>query len=130
MQKPLFIFTQHTNSFSIHIPNLEELSVQKIQEIESFVRQRHGVFDFESYTFSIQKRINFKEFCNIVTLTNLNAVMQEKSVTTNKAQRISFGKYKGLLYSELPDFYLIWLKRNYMGKERDAIAKEIQSRGF
>ncbi|WP_297441189.1 DUF3820 family protein [Sulfurimonas sp.] len=130
MPKPLFVFTQYKNSFSVHIPNLEELSVEQIKQSQDFVQQRHGYFDFSTYSFSIQKKINFEEFSKIVLLSELNAIMQENKTIVKSMQKISFGKYKGLLYSELPDSYLKWLKTNYMGREREEIALEIQSRGL
>ena len=46
----LFIFTKYSKSFSVHIKNLEQLTVEQIQEIESFVKVRNGIFDFNTYT--------------------------------------------------------------------------------
>ena len=69
MTKPYFIFTKYANSFSVHIQNLEQLSVEQIQNIQTFVEQRKGVFDFETYSFVIQKDwtiVSFYHYWNIV----------------------------------------------------------------
>ena len=48
MNKAHLIFTKYTNSFSVHIKNLEQLSVEQIQQIEHFVDARKGLFDFNT----------------------------------------------------------------------------------
>ena len=130
MTKPLFIFTQYKNYFSIFIANLEKLQVEQIKYIQHFVDERHGFFDFDTYSFTIQKKIDFNEFKKIINLTELNAVIQENKIVPKNIQKISFGKYKGLLYSELPDSYLVWLKTNYRGQERETIALELKRRSL
>ena len=51
MNKARFIFTKLSHSFTVKVLNLESLSVEQIQEIEQFVKQRNGLFDFNTYTF-------------------------------------------------------------------------------
>ncbi|MCW8894534.1 MAG: DUF3820 family protein [Sulfurimonas sp.] len=128
MKKAHFIFTKLANSFSVHVQNLEELSVEQIQEIQTFVSARKGVFDFETYTFAIQKKIEFRDFISLMKLTIANSTCEENILKTQQKEKVEFGKYKGMFYSELPDSYLLWLKSNYRGKNRDIIDAEISFR--
>lgn len=128
MNKAHFIFTRHPHSFNVHVQNLEELSVEQIQEIEAFVGERKGVFDFETYTFAIQKKIEFSEFLSLVKLTLPNSTCEEKKLKIQQKAKVEFGKYKGMFYSDLPDSYLLWLKGNYRGKDRDIVDAELNFR--
>jgi len=131
MVAPLFLFKQHSNSFSVKVSNLEELSVEQIQQIQNFVEQRKGIFDFSTYTFVIQKRLTFEMFCKLMKYTELKAISQELSLKQEPPQqRIGFGKYKGLYYSEVPSSYLEWLKCNYKGSEKSYIDAEIKKRSL
>ena len=115
----------------MHIPNLEELSVSDIQVIQAFVTNRKGVFDFNSYTFSIPKRIEFHEFISLLQHLGIEAECTQKEMPLESQLNIvSFGQYKGMAYSELPDAYLIWLKNNYRGKDLKYIQQELQSRAL
>ncbi|MDD5400113.1 MAG: DUF3820 family protein [Sulfurimonas sp.] len=128
MAVPYFIFTKFSNSFSVYVKNLEELSVEQIQNIEAFVRARKGIFDFSSYTFVIQKRLEFSEFISLIENSFIDSVCQEKSLNVQQRERVEFGKYRGMLYCDIPDSYLLWLKSNYMGKDRDTIEAELKFR--
>jgi uncharacterized protein (DUF3820 family) len=128
MQTAHFIFTQHHNSFTVFVSNLENLTVKEIKDIQIFVTNRQGYFNFDTYTFEIQKRIDFKEFTHIIKLSNLNATLEEKFLHFKSRSRISFGKYKGLFYADLPDSYILWLKGNYSGTDREIINLELKSR--
>lgn len=128
MAKAKFLFTKHFNSFSVFVVNLEKLTVQQIQEIESFVKIRKGVFDFTNYTFVIQKRIEYFEFVSLIENSSLEATVEENITIEEIQPRISFGQYKGMHYSELPDSYMLWLKNNYRGKDREFIDKELLKR--
>lgn len=130
MTKPYFIFTKYANSFSVHIQNLEQLSVEQIQNIQTFVEQRKGVFDFETYSFVIQKRLDYSEFLSLLEHSNLDAKCEEKLLAFKTNVRIGFGQYKGMLFNELPDSYLQWLKGNYRGKDREIIDLELKSRNL
>ncbi len=129
-QKAHFIFTQHANSFSVHIVNLEKLSVEDIQKIELFVSQRKGVFDFQTYTFVIQKKLNFEEFKTLVQHSAIESVSEEKIVINTTDEKIDFGKYKGMRISDLPKSYLVWMKANYRGPQRELIEQELQRRNI
>lgn len=128
MKKAHFIFTKLANSFSVHVKNLEELSVKQIQEIQTFVSARSGVFDFDTYTFVIQKKIEFSDFVSLMELTVTNSTCEEKILKIQQKEKVEFGKYKGMFYSELPDSYLLWLKSNYRGKDRDIVDAELSFR--
>ena len=130
MAKPLFIFTQLRNSFRVHVANLEALSVAQIQEIEHFVKERKGLFDFESYTFLIQKKITFNEFVFLLEHLEISASCKEFIIEKEESTRISFGQYKGMCYFELPDSYLLWLLNNYRGREKEALMQEIKRRNL
>lgn len=130
MNKAKLIFKQHKDSFSVDIENMEQLTVEDIQKIERFVYARKGVFDFETYSFSIQKRLNFEEFVSLLQHSDIDAVCSEKYTQTDLKAKVEFGKYKGMCYSELPESYLLWLRANYRGKDRDVIISELNQRGL
>ncbi|WP_294933207.1 DUF3820 family protein, partial [Sulfurimonas sp.] len=96
----------------------------------SFVKERKGIFDFSSYTFVIQKRLEFEEFVLLLKKSEIDAICEENFLKTQQTQKIEFGKYKGLAYSDLPDSYLLWLKSNYSGKNREIIDAELKFRGL
>jgi hypothetical protein len=128
MATPLFIFTALKNSFKVHVENLESLNVNQIKDIQMFVDKRKGVFDFNTYTFVIQKRLEYKEFVKLIALTGLNVRCQDNPIISQVKPRVSFGQYKGMQYSELPDSYLLWLKGNYSGYDRTIIEDELKAR--
>ncbi|MBA3027166.1 MAG: hypothetical protein FP820_12310 [Sulfurimonas sp.] len=130
MPKAIFEFTQHRNSYSVFVKNLESLTVTQIQEIELFVKQRKGIFNFQNYTFSIQKRVEFFEFYSLIQHLELDVVCIENIIEQVQSQRISFGQYKGMSYAELPDTYLIWLKNNYRGTDQENVLKEVEKRNL
>lgn len=130
MNKAHLIFTRLPNSFKVHIDNLELLSVQQIKEIQKFVSFRNGLFDFDTYSFVIQKKLEFNEFVTLIESIPISALCEEKTLKSKTKHRIEFGKYKGLFYSDVPDSYLQWLKSSYRGKDRDIIDEELKSRNL
>ena len=128
MIKANLVFTKYAKSFSVHITNLEQLTVEQIQEIENFVKLRNGIFDFNAYTFSIQKKIEFQEFVELIEQSNIQAKLSEHIIQAKFQSRVGFGQYKGMQYNELPDSYMLWLKSNYRGYDRDTIEKELKRR--
>ena len=114
----------------MHIKNLEQLYVEQIQEIQDFVKRRNGIFDFNTYSFSIQKKIEFKEFTELIKRSNIAANCRERLREREVQPRVGFGQYKGMQYSELPNSYMLWLKTNYRGRDRDIIDKELQRRNI
>jgi len=121
-------FTSYTNSFSVHVENLESLSIEQIQELQIFVSSRKGIFDFNNYTFVIQKRLEFHEFIKLISQSGLQATCIEKQMVVSRKSQIGFGQYKGVFYEDLPDSYMLWLKSNYRGYEREAVEKELLRR--
>ncbi|WP_457749524.1 putative quorum-sensing-regulated virulence factor [Sulfurimonas sp.] len=128
MPKPHFIFSKKKNAFSVHVKNLEQLDVKQIQQIEHFVEVRNGYFDFNTYVFTIRKNLDYEEFVKLLKTLHVNATTQEVVVSLQSSKRIGFGQYKGMLYSELPDSYLLWLKNTYIGQDREIICEEINKR--
>jgi len=121
---PAFIFTALENSFKVTITNLEALSVSQIQEIESFVSSRNGIFDFTTYSFVIQKRLSFDEFVILLKNSTLSGTIKNRPRIQKVIKRVSFGQYKGMPYTELDDSYLLWLHSNYSGKDSKIIKEE------
>ncbi len=128
MAKALFVFSSKRDSFEVHVPNLESLSVKEIQVIEDFVQNRKGVFDFSTYSFSIPKRMEYSEFLKLVDALSLDVCCSNKHLLKEVHPRIGFGHYKGMHYSELPDSYLLWLQKNYSGEDKEIILEEIKDR--
>jgi hypothetical protein len=128
MPNPQFLFTSYKNSYKVVVKNLESLSVEQIQQIEHFVKERKGIFDFETYSFVIQRRIDFEEFYKLMRELGMIVDIEEVLPQQKYEPRVGFGQYKGLLYSELPDSYLLWLKNNYHGYDRNYIESELKSR--
>jgi len=130
MVKAQLYFIKHRHSFTVFIKNMEDLSVAQIQELEIFSKFRHGYFDFETYSFTIQKKLDFREFVQVVHSLEIFSDVYETVSSSKQNQKISFGKYKGMFYSELPDSYLLWLKNNYNGEARELIMQELKSRNL
>ncbi len=126
--KPKFYFTAYKNSFKVLVQNLESLSVEQIQSIERFVNARKGIFDFTTYTFIIQKKLEFEEFVNLIKNSSLSPILINNPLKQLDINRVSFGQYKGMSYSEIPNSYLEWLKGNYHGKDRNFIDLELKKR--
>lgn len=130
MNKPYLIFTQKKNSFSVYIKNLVKLDVEQIKELQNFVTLRNGIFDFETYTFNIQKKLKFDNFILLLEHLNIDAKCEENIIISQDQPRIGFGQYKGMQYNELTDSYLLWLKVNYKGSDREIIDKELKKRNL
>lgn len=124
----ILAFTKKHNSFSVKVTNLEQLEVSQIQELEKFVINRKGIFDFSTYTFVIQKKIEFEEFVSLIKYSGIKATCHEMLIVQKEKDRIGFGQYKGTLYEELPNSYLLWLKSNYRGYERELLDSELKRR--
>lgn len=77
MPKPRFIFIKQSNSFSVYVKNLEELSINQVHNIETFVKIRQGYFNFETYTFAIYKKLEYYEFVKLLDLLHVEVFLQE-----------------------------------------------------
>jgi hypothetical protein len=130
MTKPKLIFTKYQNLFNVKVENMEQLEVFQIKQLQDFVEIRKGIFDFETYSFKINKKIQYPEFIDLLKHLNIDANVEENILKVQQNVKIDFGQYKGMYFSELPDSYLLWLKSSYMGKHRDTIDLEIKSRNL
>lgn len=130
MVRPHLIFTHYSNSFSVKVTNLEKLSVEQIQQLQYFVSSRKGIFDFNSYSFVIQKRLEFHQFLSLIQGSDIEARCEENIIISKSQPRIGFGQYKGMQYNELPDSYMLWLKANYRGYERERVDSELKKRNL
>lgn len=128
MPKPHFLFCAHRDSYSVKVQNLESLSVAQIVEIEAFVKSRKGIFDFNTYTFAIQKRVSFEEFAHLLGTLHYDVFLQELKEESKTLPRVAFGEYKGMFFSELPQGYLLWLEANYFGTQKALISEELKKR--
>ncbi len=128
MATAILAFTPFKTSFKVYVQNLELLSVSDIQEIEEFVLARKGIFDFNTYSFVIQKKIDFFEFEKLMQESSLHVRCINAPLERADNPRIGFGEYKGMQYSELPDSYLLWLRGNYSGMDKSLIEKECKRR--
>ncbi|EHP31163.1 hypothetical protein SMGD1_2641 [Sulfurimonas gotlandica GD1] len=106
------------------------MTVPEIQIWEKFVYDRKGIFDFSSYTFVIQKRLEFNDFVALLKSLNIEARCEEYIREVKSQPRVGFGQYKGMQYSDLADSYMIWLKTNYRGYDRELIDAELKKRNL
>ena len=130
MPIPKLIFTKYHDSFNVEIKNMELLEVLQIKQLQDFVEIRNGIFDFQTYSFKINKKIQYTDFIDLLKHLNIDANVEENILKVKQNIKVDFGKYKGMFFSELPDSYLLWLKSSYMGKNRDDIDVEIKSRNL
>jgi hypothetical protein len=130
MPIPKLIFTKYHDSFNVEIKNMELLEVLQIKQLQDFVKKRKGIFDFQTYSFKINKKIQYTDFIDLLKHLNIDANVEENILKVKQNIKVDFGKYKGMFFSELPDSYLLWLKSSYMGKNRDDIDVEIKSRNL
>ena len=139
MAEPYLVYRQFSHFFVLDIDNLSELSVTQIQELEAFARVRNGLFDFKKAQIKITKRIEMHHLVQLFATTSLQPYIKEYEGSEHLAKGedkeavaipIGFGKHRGTLYSDLPAEYLLWLKRNYKGREREFILGELMRRGL
>ena len=77
---------------------------------------------------TIQKKIEFFEFVKLIQSSSLDVICTDDPIVSQVKPRVSFGQYKGMQYSELPDSYLLWLKSNYSGSDKEFLESELKSR--
>ena len=134
MTVPKLRFVAYSEYYTIIVENLALLSVDQIKELEAFAAQRRGRLDFATSAFRIGKRISFEHFNKTLELCGIKADTIESEpvnqITPASNTPVGFGQYKGMSYSELPQEYLLWLKHNYRGREREFVDQELQSRSL
>lgn len=134
MNVPLLRFIAFNDHVEIVVENLTALSVAQIKQLEAFASQRRGLLDFTTARISLRKRIDFTHFNKIIEAAGIYADTIESQIVQNEIPTkpeepiIGFGKYRGLKYSDIPDNYLLWLKKNYRGAETGFITDECQKR--
>lgn len=128
MSKAELVFTKYEHSYKVDIPNLEQLDVEQIKQLQEFVSFRNGMFDFNTYSFKIQKNIEYNDFVTLVQKLGIECRCKENRALEQDIPRIGFGQYKGMYLSDLPDSYLLWLKGNYHGEQKELILSEISRR--
>jgi len=133
MIRPLLRFVSNYDHFTVKVENLAQLSVAQIQELEKFASDRRGRLDFTSATINIRKHIDFDDFNRILELSSIKAdtiesVIRRQNDTVPAEAVIDFGKYRGMHYSQIPLEYLLWLKKNYQGHERQTVEDELVRR--
>ena len=52
-----------------------------------------------------------------------NKIIQKKP-----SSKIGFGQYKGMNFNDLTDSYMLWLKTNYRGYDREKVDEELKKR--
>ena len=135
MALPLLRFVAYYDHYNIIVENLTELTVSQIQQLEKFAKDRRGGLDFVTAKIRIGQRISFEYFNHILELGGIKADTIESEVVLEKPKAavdavVGFGKYKGMHYSEIPNEYLLWLKQNYRGYERQNIEQELLNRSL
>ncbi len=135
MVRPLLRFVAYRNYFTLSIENLSQLSVAQIQQLEKFASDRRARLDFNTARMRIGKRISYSELNRLLALSGIKADTIESEIKRKKEQAtvdpiIGFGKHRGMHYSEIPVEYLLWLKKNYQGHEREALEHELRNRSL
>jgi len=128
MPKAHLVFKSYKKFYTVNIPNLEELSVEQIKELQNFVSFRNGIFNFNNYSFNIQKTMEYNDFVSLVEHLGIDCKCEEKMDDYKEINRIGFGQYKGMPVTDLPDSYLLWLKSNYHGEQKNIFLEEIEKR--
>jgi hypothetical protein len=138
MALPLLRFVAYRDFYIVKVENLTQLTVPQIKQLEAFATERRSTLDFNKASIKIWKRIDYDHFNKTLELAGIVANTIESEIAKPQdapqqprhSPKVGFGKYKGLSYSELPNDYLLWLKRNYNGPERSAIENELQARSL
>ncbi len=135
MVTPKLVYEQRRDYLLLRVTNLTQLSVAQIQELEQFAAARRGWFDFNTSQIHIEKRLELEQLSKLLDSVGITASVEEKEEAVeapkcNVNAKIGFGKYRGHAYSEIPDAYMMWLKGNYYGPERQEVDNELARRGL
>lgn len=123
-------YTQYSRYFSCKIENINELSVEVLQKLESFISARSGKLDYEKESFIIPKKIEMHHLQELFNITGIDVFLTEKAPNVRIADSavINFGKFKGTKWINLEDDYLLWLSKNINGDDRYTALSELQRR--
>ena len=117
--------------FTCKIENMQELSVQTLQELERFASERSGSFDYTKESFSIPKRIEIQHLQELFQLKGMDVFITEnesKEYHIANTATINFGKFKGTKWADLEEAYLLWLSKNLNSDDRQTAIAELERR--
>ena len=124
-------YTQYSREFTCKIENINELSVETLQELEKFASARSGKLDYTSESFTIPKRIELHHLQELFQLKNMDVFITEAEPKRQKISQnatINFGKFKGQKWEDLEEEYLVWLTHNLNSQDREVAINELASR--
>lgn len=124
-------YTQYPRYFRCKIENINELSVQNLQELEAFASARSGQLDYQSESFIIPKRIEIQYLQELFNLKGIEVFITEQEPQKYKISQnatINFGKFKGQKWSDLDEEYLKWLSQNLSSDDRQTALNELSQR--
>lgn len=124
-------YTQYSRNFTCKIENINELSVQTLQQLEAFASERSGRLDYVSESFTIPKRIEIQYLQELFKLKGMDVFITEKEPQRQKVAdtaTINFGKFKGQKWSDLEEDYLKWLAQNLTSEDKQIALAELASR--
>jgi hypothetical protein len=67
---------------------------------------------------------------SLIEHSDIKARCEENIIEVKSQPRVGFGQYKGMQYSDLANSYMIWLKANYRGYDRELIEAELKKRNL
>ncbi len=124
-------YAQYHKYFICKIENISELSVQELQDLESFAKKRSGKLDYTNESFTIPKRIELQHLQELFSLMQMDVFVVEKEPQRQaiaSTATINFGKFKGTKWSDLEEDYLRWLSQNINSDDKNTALAEIQRR--
>ena len=124
-------YIQYGKYFVCKIENINELSVQTLQQLEDFASSRSGSLDYEKESFTIPKRIELHHLQELFHLKGMEVFISEGEPRKQKISHtatINFGKFKGQKWTDLEDDYLLWLTKNLNSDDRQVAIAELEAR--
>jgi uncharacterized protein (DUF3820 family) len=124
-------YTQYHREFVCKIENIQELSVQTLQELEDFASQRSGKLDYTTESFTIPKRIELQHLQEIFRAKGMDVFITEhepKKSAISETATINFGKFKGQKWTDLEEDYLKWLSQNISSQDKQTALAELDRR--
>ncbi len=109
------------------ILNFQELDAKTIIALDDFAKQRGGGLKYKSKYFYLKKKwdeayaqkvFDAKELPIEITKTIIQSFMDD---LPPHRQRISFGRYKGTKWTEIPMEYLQWLHSKLENSHKDCM---------
>lgn len=110
---------------------MQDLSVQTLQELESFAAQRSGKLDYSTESFTIPKRIELQHLQEIFKLKGMDVFITEAEPRRREVSDsaiINFGKFKGQKWTDLKEDYLLWVCQNINSQDKQIALAELDRR--